>query len=155
MKIPTYPNKHLLKKVIFSLAVVLTLASIIGLSAVPISTKLKWTGLTEHEQIGTAKKVELVEGQKTLWDWLVVILAPATLAGLGIWFQISQEKDRKHRELIEKHRDARAAKLASQQAREEKARMDERAEDEQREDALAAYLAGMSDLLVGKRLSYL
>jgi len=119
---------------------------------------VKWGGFKGDEPADPTApwtKVELVQGQKTLWDWMSVVLAPATLAVLGYWFQASLERTKAEREQLEKERDEKAEELANKQAQEEKVRVQERVENEQREGALEAYLADMSDLLVGKGLSAL
>ncbi len=51
----------------------------------------------ETQEIIQGKKTKVVittkfEQSKTLWDWLPVIIAPLTLALLGLWFQFEQEK---------------------------------------------------------------
>ncbi len=74
-----------------------------------------------------------LEPAKTLWDWMSLFLAPATLAGLGFWFQHSQEKAKDAKET--------ADTLA--------------AADQQREAALQDYLSILSELLVDKRLKQL
>lgn len=43
-------------------------------------------------------KVEVVGGRKTLWDWMELVFVPATLAGLGFWFQAVQESTKDTRE---------------------------------------------------------
>jgi uncharacterized protein YjbI with pentapeptide repeats len=77
--------------------------------------------------ITTQKKLQPA---KTLWDWMGLLLAPATLAGLGFLFQYSQEKAKRDKEEADKKRDA----------------------DQQREQALQAYFEQLSILLVDKRL---
>jgi len=67
---------------------------------------------------------------KTLWDWMSLLLAPATLAGLGFAFQSSQEKYKQAREQVDKDRVA----------------------DQQREASLQSYFDNLSDYLVEKRL---
>lgn len=62
-----------------------------------------------------------------------LLLAPATLAGLGYWFQARQDKEREKREETGKAKEAEA----------------------QREVALEAYLDGMSQLLLDKNLGFL
>jgi uncharacterized protein YjbI with pentapeptide repeats len=77
--------------------------------------------------ITTQKKLQPA---KTLWDWMGLLLAPATLAGLGFLFQYSQEKAKRDKEEADKKRDA----------------------DQQREQALQAYFEQLSVLLVDKRV---
>jgi len=67
---------------------------------------------------------------KSLWDWMTLFLAPATLAGLGFLFQSNQEK-------------AKAAKEETEQKREV---------EQQHHQALQSYLAEISALLVDKQL---
>ena len=75
----------------------------------------------------TQKKLEPA---KTLWDWMGLLLAPATLAGLGFLFQSSQERAKRDKEEADKKRDA----------------------DQQREQALQTYFDQLSALLVDKKL---
>jgi hypothetical protein len=88
-------------------------------------------------KITTTQKTEQ---SKTLWDWMSLLLVPATLAGFGLWFQSSQEQAKAAKEVAEK----RAEDAAKQ-----------RAEDRQLDDALENYINSVSDLLIGKGLSTL
>ena len=126
-----------------------------------VKGKIKTTETTKFEQA------------KTLWDWLSLLGAPATLAVFGFWFQFSQERAKVAREKAERdvaeatklrvEEQAKAEKKrAEEQAKAEKERAEEqaksekdRAEDRQRDDALEAYINNVSDLLVGKNLSTL
>ena len=83
------------------------------------------------DKITTTQK--RLQPAKTLWDWMSLFLAPATLAGLGFWFQASQEQAKAVQAKAEKERD----------------------EDRQRDDAIENYINSISDLLVGKNLSIL
>lgn len=122
-----------------------------------------WVGMTTSEEKSQVATEEVngkgtkttttikTEPAKTLWDWMSLLLAPATLAGLGFAFQSSQEKAKAAREEVEKRAEEAAKERANEQAQAEK----ERAEDRQRDDALEAYINSISDLLVGKSLSIL
>jgi uncharacterized protein YjbI with pentapeptide repeats len=91
----------------------------------------------------TTKTTDTVrlEPAKTLWDWMGLFLAPATLASLGFWFQYSQEKAKRSREESEN------------KEFEKKADQDrERIIDQQHESALQDYFKILSDFLVDKRL---
>ena len=81
---------------------------------------------------------------KSLWDWMSLLLAPATLAGLGFLFQSSQEKYKEKKEEVDRNR------VANQQ-REDR----DRVADQQREAALQSYLDNLSNYLVDKGLGQL
>ena len=70
------------------------------------------------------------QAAKTLWDWMGLLLAPATLASLGFLFQSSQERTKEAKEASDKARDA----------------------DQQREQALQTYFDQASKLLVEQQL---
>jgi uncharacterized protein YjbI with pentapeptide repeats len=100
---------------------------------------------------------------KTLWDWASLLLAPATLAGLGFWFQSSQERAKRTQEKAEQERSEALAKVeknrsevqakAERNRSEAQARADkERVADQQREAALQDYFDYLSTLLVDKQL---
>jgi len=115
-----------------------------------VDGKIKTTETTKFEQA------------KTLWDWLSLLGAPATLAVFGFWFQFSQERAKISREKAEKEREEAVKLRAEEQAKVEKERANEqakaekeRSEDRQRDDDLEAYINSISDLLVGKNLSTL
>ncbi|MBW4526839.1 MAG: pentapeptide repeat-containing protein [Phormidium tanganyikae FI6-MK23] len=80
------------------------------------------------EKITTTEKK--LQPAKTLWDWMVLLLAPATLASFGFLFQSSQERAKRDKEEADKKRDA----------------------DQQREQALQTYFDQLSELLVDKQL---
>jgi cbb3-type cytochrome oxidase cytochrome c subunit len=71
-----------------------------------------------------------------------LLLAPATLASLGFWFQSSQEQAKAAKEEAAKKAEKASKERAEEQTRQEK----ERAEDRQREDALENYINSISDL---------
>ncbi|MEE3719245.1 pentapeptide repeat-containing protein [Tumidithrix elongata RA019] len=81
----------------------------------------------------TTKTTERLQSSKTLWDWMSLLLAPATLASLGFLFQSSQEKAKRDKEESDKRRDV----------------------DQQREQALQSYFDQLSVLLVDKQLKKL
>lgn len=93
----------------------------------------------ETDKIVTTQKK--LQPAKTLWDWMALLLAPATLAGLGFLFQSSQEKAKRDKEEADKKRD-----LDKEEADKK------RDADQQREQALQAYFEQLSVLLVDKRL---
>jgi len=88
--------------------------------------------VTKQPKLIRNKKVyyDVVEPSKNLWDWLNLFLGPATIAGLGFWFQSLQEEAKEDKE------------------KEDKAK----AGDQQRENALQSYLSDLSILLVDKKL---
>ena len=126
---------------------------ILALACILLLYKIDWSGfgeshdknvltvtetITDKSQQGIKiliKKTitDKIEPAKTLWDWMALFLAPATLAFLGFLFQHSQEK---------------AKETKSDQDR-------KRVADQQREAALQDYLNILSGLLVDKRLKYL
>jgi uncharacterized protein YjbI with pentapeptide repeats len=94
----------------------------------------------------TTKTTDTVkfEPAKTLWDWMGLFLAPATLAGLGFWFQYSQEKTKRSKKESEK-------KEAGNRADQDRKRII----DQQHESALEDYFKILSKFLVNKRLNKL
>ncbi|MCY7391922.1 MAG: pentapeptide repeat-containing protein, partial [Leptolyngbyaceae cyanobacterium CAN_BIN12] len=91
------------------------------------------TGTSKKETTKTTTTTKKLQSAKTLWDWMALLLAPATLAGLGFLFQSSQEKAKRDKEEADKARDA----------------------DQQREQALQTYFDQLSELLVNKQLKKL
>ena len=96
----------------------------------------------EQEKKGTGKQSWLSRlwartgfGDKTVWDWLQLLIVPLVLGVIGFYFTSSQEYA--HQQELE----ARRAKA-------------ERAIEEQRlqNAALQTYLAGMRELLLDKNL---
>lgn len=104
-----------------------------------------WAGMRESETRSQVTKEEVggkttkttttirIEPTKTFWNWMSLLLAPATLAGLGFLFQSSLEKAKESKEKADKEREA----------------------DQQREQALQSYLNEISALLVDKGLKKL
>lgn len=88
---------------------------------------------SKKETTKTTTTTKRLQPAKTLWDWMTLLLAPATLAGLGFWFQYLQEKNKQYKEEADKARDA----------------------DQQREQALQAYFDRLSELLVDRQLKKL
>src|SRR5215213_651657 len=76
----------------------------------------KWTGLPKE----------------TLWDWLQLLIIPAVLAGVGLWFNRQQQE--------------RQLKIAQEQ-REQDAKI---AESRTQDEALQAYLDQIGQLLLDK-----
>ena len=91
------------------------------------------TDTSKKETTKTTTTTKRLQSAKTLWDWMTLLLAPATLAGLGFLFQSSQEKAKRDKEEADKARDA----------------------DQQREQALQTYFDQLSELLVDKQLKKL
>ena len=91
------------------------------------------TGTSKKETTKTTTTIKRLQSAKTLWDWMTLLLAPATLAGLGFLFQSSQEKAKRDKEEADKARTA----------------------DQQREQALQTYFDQLSALLVDKQLKKL
>jgi uncharacterized protein YjbI with pentapeptide repeats len=86
---------------------------------------------TPQENVKKIVTTHKIQSAKTLWDWLGLFLAPATIVGLGYIFQNTQEK----------------AKL-DKQAAEQKL-----VEDQQREQALQNYFDKLTTLLVEMKLT--
>ena len=154
------------------IGVLIVITAAVILSKFPIPAD--WVGMATSEEKSQVA-IEEVNGKiikttttiktepaKTLWDWMSLLLAPATLAALGFVFQSSQEQAKVAREEVDKRAEAAAKKRAEEQAQAEKDRAEEqaqaekeRAEDRLRADSLEAYINSISDLLVGKSLSVL
>ena len=133
-----------------------------------------WVGMGKSEETSQVTTEEVdgkitkttttkkIEPDKTLWDWMSLLVASATLAVFGFAFQASQERAKVAREKAERNV-AEAAKLRAEgQAQAEKDRAEEqakaekeRSENRQRDDDLEAYINSISNLLVGKNLSTL
>lgn len=106
------------------------------------SERLAWTGFKKdtevsrtEEMISNGKKITVVTKEvsgKTLWDWLSLLIAPASLLAFGSWIQARQEEEKIQRENVAK----------------------KQAEDNQQEEALEAYLANISKLSMEDRLSF-
>jgi uncharacterized protein YjbI with pentapeptide repeats len=82
----------------------------------------KWTGLVKDANYH----------KRTLWDWLQLLIIPAVLAGVGLWFNRQQREQE--------------LKTTSQQREQELKTADRRAQDE----ALQAYLDQIGQLLLDK-----
>lgn len=98
-----------------------------------------WTDLTYHwtgysRSTGPLSAEQVLNRQKTLWDWLELLLIPLVLATGGLWF--SQAERRSEQAIAERH------------AERERAIADAEAQ----EAALQAYLEQMSELLIDKNL---
>ncbi|MBW4660846.1 MAG: pentapeptide repeat-containing protein [Drouetiella hepatica Uher 2000/2452] len=120
----------------------------------------EWTGFGEDIEEKATYSVEKIEtrgnittktsdiskreSEKTLWDWMNLLLAPATLAGLSFWFQDKQESVKRDREKTEQEQNRKQEQLEK-----------ERAEDKQREDALQTYFDRLSDLLINQKVALL
>ncbi len=78
---------------------------------------------------------------KSLWDWLQLLIIPAVLAVAGFWFnQTQKDRDQKAQE-AQKQREEDAAREREELERESR-------EDNQRETALQAYIDKMTELLL-------
>lgn len=96
-------------------------------------------GKTTHRT--TITTTDKLNPGKSLWDWMTLLLAPATLAGLGFLFQSNQEKTKAEKAEAEQNREK------AQQEAEQK-----RETEQQHHQALQDYLAEISALLVDKKL---
>lgn len=102
---------------------------------------VKWTGFKEHTEVSRTeeivrdgKKATIVTKKisgKTLWDWLNLLIAPASLLAFGAWLQARQEEEKRKGENVDR----------------------EKAEDKQQEEALIAYLESISRLLIDNKLN--
>src|SRR5215218_10870721 len=84
-------------------------------------------------------------GGKTLWDWLQLLIVPLVLAAIGFWFTASQDA---RQQRIENQRAQQAQNIENERAKAERALAKQSAQDE----ALQAYLAQMSSLMLEKNL---
>lgn len=108
----------------------LALTLFIGFSVLLVWADLEyhWSGYSDFTAPLTQEQI--VERQKTIWDWLELLLIPSILAGGGLWFSRSEQ--------------ANAHRNATERAERESQIADENAQ----EAALAAYLEKMSALLL-------
>jgi uncharacterized protein YjbI with pentapeptide repeats len=83
--------------------------------------------------------------KKTLWDWLQLLVIPLILAGIALVFQLSNSQTERQ---IAKQRYKQDQEIAKQRYEQDQ----QIALDKQREDLLQAYLNGMSELLLEKKL---
>jgi uncharacterized protein YjbI with pentapeptide repeats len=110
--------------------VALAVVVAVGAFAVAVSVLgWDWTGLTE----------------KTLWDWLQLLVIPLALVAVGFVLSSLQSEREQRRE---EQRTERAQRREARQA----ARDREIAADNRREEALRGYLQEMSDLMLEGRL---
>src|SRR5215210_1750274 len=84
-------------------------------------------------------------GGKPLWDWLQLLIVPLVIAAIGFWFTASQNT---RQQQIENHRAQQAQNIEDKRAQAERALAKQSAQDE----ALQAYLAQMSNLMLDKNL---
>lgn len=112
----------------------LALVLFIGFSILIIWADLQfhWTGYSDTTTPLTQEQI--VERQKTIWDWLELLLIPTILAGGGLWFSRSERRN-EHRNATE--RAERELQIADENAQ---------------EAALEAYLEKMSTLLLAHGL---
>lgn len=89
---------------------------------------------------------------KTLWDWLSLAGVPLSLAGLGFWLQIQQQKQND----LQKERELRQTKELAAVEREQTEKLaaieQDIAEQNRQEEALQNYYDKVSALLVDKNL---
>jgi uncharacterized protein YjbI with pentapeptide repeats len=107
----------------------------------PSKGQLLWTGAIVALLI-----IAILVGYKygiTLWDWIKLLVIPAVIAGVGIWFN-NQQREREL-EIASQQRE-RELELAQHQRAQELEIADQRRQDE----ALQAYLDQMSQLLLDK-----
>jgi hypothetical protein len=101
-----------------------------------------WTGVNES-RIAKDKNQD-IRREKTLWDWMQLLLVPAVLAGGGILFNWAQ--DRRNQELEDTRR-KNDQKLEEERRENELKIAAQRAQDE----ALRAYLDHMGQMLLANR----
>lgn len=123
---PQAPNKSLLRTALFVLAVALLVGGI------GVDLTYHWTGYSRFTSPLTS--TQIIERQKTIWDWLELLLIPLVLAAGGLWFSRVERRNEQ--------------KIAVQRAERELMLADENAQ----EAALQAYLEQMSTLLLDKGL---
>src|SRR3712207_3806806 len=82
---------------------------------------------------------------KTVWDFLQLLIVPLALAAIGFWFTVQQDA---RQQRIEDQRAQQAQKIENQRAEAERITQQQNAQDE----ALQAYLDQMSTLLLEKHL---
>jgi uncharacterized protein YjbI with pentapeptide repeats len=99
------------------------------------------TNASKEEPTKTTTITKRLQPAKTLWDWMSLLLTPATLAGLGFLFQSSQEKAQRRKDEADKERDRKKDEADK-----------ERDINQQREQALQTYLNYLSELPVDKQL---
>lgn len=87
-----------------------------------------WTGLD------ASPKSTTMNPAKSVWDWLQLLIIPAALAGIALWFNWQQSKTERT--------------LNMQQSELER----ELAQDQQRETMLQEYINRMTELLLGHNL---
>ena len=163
VKQPIKDGKEKEQKLVSKAGIYLMVGLIVILILAKFPIPWDWVGMATSEEKSQVATEEVdgritkttttikTEPAKTLWDWMSLLLAPATLAGLGFAFQASQEQAKAAKEDVEKKAEAAAKKRADEQTQAEK----DRGEDRLRDDALEAYVNSISDLLVGRSLSIL
>jgi uncharacterized protein YjbI with pentapeptide repeats len=107
------------------------------------------TGETDNHatEENTARKPWTVKefGGRPLWDWLQLLIVPLVIAAIGFWFTSSQNG---RQQRIEDQRAQQAQNIENARAKAERALAKQSAQDE----ALQAYLAQMSSLMLEKNL---
>ena len=84
-------------------------------------------------------------GNRTIWDWVNLLILPIALAVGGYWF--TAEQDARQQRIEDRHAQQ-AQKIENQRAKAERKLAQQRAQDE----ALQAYLDQMGSLLLEKDL---
>jgi uncharacterized protein YjbI with pentapeptide repeats len=102
-----------------------------------------WTGYSNFTPPLTAE--QLVDRQKTIWDWLDLLLIPLVLAAGGLLFS---QAERRNEQAIANQRIEEDRRIAEQRIEEDR----KIAEDNAQEATLQAYLEQMSILLIDKGL---
>ena len=104
----------------------------------PTYSRLGFGEPTVHEDnpsdSGVVLYVRNLPREKTLWDWLELLIVPAALAGIGLWF--SQAQRQHNSELARKREEAEERAL----------------ENRAQESALQGYLDRMTTLLLDRNL---
>lgn len=105
------------------------LVSVVVIALIAVGYRFNWTGFNRYIS-PQLKPNQQYQPEKTLWDWLQLLIVPVMLALAGFWFT-----------QIQKSREQRTTK------RREKIERD-LALDNQRESALQGYTDRLSELLL-------
>jgi uncharacterized protein YjbI with pentapeptide repeats len=132
------------RAVLWGIRTMAVLAVLVALwRLIRIGYDYKWTGLGAAE-LPKHEKVEF-RPEKTLWDWLQLLIVPFALVVISFLFTTQQDA---RQQQIESRRAQQAQEIENQRAEAERELAEQRAQD----DALQSYLDQMSGLLLGKNL---
>jgi uncharacterized protein YjbI with pentapeptide repeats len=95
--------------------------------------------------IGGASRAWTGFANRTVWDWLQLLIVPVALASIGFWFTVQQDA---RQQQIEDQRAKQAQQIEDRRAKAERELAEQRAQDE----ALQAYLSQMGSLLLEEDL---